>query len=154
MFELLVYLFENYIEMNIQADEKTLEKELSAAGFDSDDINRAFHWFSDLAAMTDQADANAAADRAGYRIYTLDESKKIGQDSRSFLLFLEQATVMNPLEREIVIDRLMALPDMEVGLDQTKWIALVVMWRHGKTRDYLFIEDALFTDADHQPTLH
>lgn len=152
MFELLVYLFENYIEMDIQTDEKTLEKELSAAGFESADISRAFSWFSDLAMMTDEADAESAADRAGYRIYTMDESKKIGQDSRSFLLFLEQATVLNPLEREIVIDRLMALPDIEVSLEQTKWISLVVLWRHGKARDYLFVEDALFNDS--HPTIH
>lgn len=152
MFELLVYLFENYIEADVRADEKTLARELSAAGFDSDDISHAFNWFTSLAEMADQASPEAAADRAAYRIYTTEESKKIGQDSRSFLLFLEQATVLNPLEREVVIDRLMDLPEMEVGLDQTKWIALMVLWRHGKARDYLFIEDALFNDG--HPTIH
>lgn len=152
MFELLVYLFENYIETDIRADEKTLTRELSAAGFDSDDISRAFSWFTGLAELADQASPEAAADRAAYRIYTSEESKKIGQESRSFLLFLEQATVLNPLEREVVIDRLMALPDIEVGLDQTKWIALMVLWRHGKARDYLFVEDALFNNS--RPTIH
>ncbi len=152
MFELLVYLFENYIETDVRADEKTLTRELSAAGFDSDDISRAFNWFTGLAELADQADPAAAADRAAYRIYTLDESKKVGQDSRSFLLFLEQATVLNPLEREIVIDRLMALPELEVSLEQTKWIALMVLWRHGKARDYLFVEDALFNEG--RPTIH
>ncbi len=152
MFELLVYLFENYIETDIRADEKTLTRELSAAGFDSDDISRAFNWFSGLAEMVDQASSEAVADRAAYRIYTLEESTKIGQESRSFLLFLEQATVLNPLEREVVIDRLMVLPDLEVSLDQTKWIALMVLWRHGKARDYLFVEDALFNDS--RPTIH
>jgi Smg protein len=152
MFELLVYLFENYIETDVRADEKTMTRELSAAGFDSEDISRAFSWFSDLAVMADQASPQASADRAAYRIYTPDEAKKIGQDSRSFLLFLEQANVLNPLEREVVIDRLMALPENEVGLDQTKWISLMVLWRHGKARDYLFVEDALF--SDHRPTIH
>lgn len=152
MFELLVYLFENYIETDVRADEKTLAQELSAAGFDSDDINRAFSWFSDLAEMADQASPEASADRAAYRIFTIDEAKKIGQDSRSFLIFLEQASVLNPLEREIVIDRLMALPELEVGIDQTKWIALMVLWRHGKARDYLFVEDALLSDS--RPTIH
>jgi Smg protein len=152
MFELLVYMFENYIETDIRADEKTLTRELSAAGFDSDDISRAFSWFTGLADLADQAGPEAAADKAAYRIFTPEESKKIGQDSRSFLLFLEQATVLNTLEREVVIDRLMALPDMEVGLDQAKWIALMVLWRHGKARDYLFVEDALFNDS--RPTIH
>lgn len=152
MFELLVYLFENYIGANVRTDEGTLARELSAAGFDNEDISRAFAWFSDLATLADQASAEAAADRAAYRIYTLEEAKKIGADSRSFLLFLEQASVLNPLEREVVIDRLMALPEPEVTLEQTKWIALMVLWRHGKARDYLFVEDALFSDT--RPTMH
>lgn len=152
MFELLVYLFENYIEPDARADEKTLTRELSAAGFDSEDISRAFSWFTGLAELADQTGTETSTDRAAYRIYTLEESKKIGQDSRSFLLFLEQATVLNTLEREVVIDRLMALPDLEVGLDQTKWIALMVLWRYGKARDYLFVEDALFNDG--HPTIH
>lgn len=152
MFELLVYLFENYIETDVRADETTLTRELSAAGFDSEDISLAFSWFSGLAELADQADTEATASRAACRIYTLEESKKIGTDSRSFLLFLEQASVLNPLEREVVVDRLMALPESEVGLDQTKWIALMVLWRHGKARDYLFVEDALFNDS--RPTIH
>lgn len=152
MFELLVYLFENYIETDVRADEKTLTRELSAAGFDSEDISRAFSWFSSLAELADQAGSEPATDRAAYRIFTQEESKKIVHESRSFLLFLEQATVLNPLEREIVIDRLMALPDIEVGLEQTKWISLMVLWRHGKARDYLFVEDALFNNS--RPTIH
>jgi len=152
MFELLVYLFENYIETDVRADETTLTRELSAAGFDSEDIARAFSWFSDLATLADQTGAETATDRAACRIYTLEETKKIGASSRSFLLFLEQATVLNPLEREVVVDRLMALPEGEVSLEQTKWIALMVLWRHGKARDYLFVEDALFNDS--RPTIH
>ena len=152
MFELLVYLFENYIETDVRADENTLTRELSAAGFETDDISRAFNWVSGLAELADQAGEDAATDQAAYRIYTLDESKKIGQDSRGFLLFLEQARVLNALEREVVIDRVMALPEQEVTLEQCKWIALMVLWRHGKARDYLFVEDALFSDS--RPTIH
>lgn len=152
MFELLVYLFENYIESDVPADEQTLTRELAAAGFDSQDISLAFNWFSDLAALADQADSTVSTNRAAYRIYTPEETKKIGPDSHSFLLFLEQAGVLNTFEREVVIDRLMALAETEITLDQTKWISLMVLWRHGKARDYLFVEDALFNEALH--TLH
>jgi Smg protein len=150
MFELLVYLFENYIETDVTADEQTLTRELSAAGFDGEDISRAFNWFSDLAAMADQV--QVSPDRAACRVFTAEEAGKIGQDSRSFLLFLEQAGVLTPLEREVVIDRLMALTEAEISLEQTKWISLMILWRHGKARDYLFVEDALFNDS--HPTLH
>ncbi|GBG13803.1 Smg protein [Novimethylophilus kurashikiensis] len=153
MFELLVYLFENYIESDVPTDEQTLTKELAAAGFDSEDISLAFTWFSDLAALADQSySTSATTTQAANRIYTQDELKKIGAESRSFVMFLEQAGVMNPLEREIVIDRLMALTESDISLDQAKWISLMVLWRHGKARDYLFVEDALFNQTPH--TLH
>jgi Smg protein len=152
MFELLVYLFENYIELDTLSDEKTLTRELSAAGFDSEVISKAFTWFSDLEILVDQANTETAADRAGYRIYSPEESKKIGLECRSFLMFLEQAAVLNPLEREVVIDRLLALPELEVSLEQTKWISLMVLWHHGKARDYLFVEDALISER--HVTLH
>jgi Smg protein len=152
MFELLVYLFENYIETDVSADEQTLTRELAAAGFDSDDISRAFNWFSDLAAMADQTYTEISPDRAACRIFSSEEASKIGHDSRSFLLFLEQAGVLDSLEREVVIDRLMALSDIEITLEQTKWISLMILWRHGKARDYLFVEDALFNES--HPTLH
>ena len=152
MFELLVYLFENYIEMDVRADEKTMAKELSAAGFDSDDISRAFSWFSSLETLSNQAASDFSASITGHRIYPEEETSKIGQECRSFLLFLEQAGVLNPQEREVVIDRLLALPDVEVNLEQTKWISLMVLWRHGKARDYLFVEDALFNSS--HPTIH
>lgn len=149
MFELLVYLFENYIEVQVRADEKTVAKELSAAGFDSDDINRAFSWFNSLEILS----ANElATNSSGCRIYAEEETKKIGHECLSFLMFLEQAGVLNPQEREVVIDRLLALPEMEVNLEQTKWIALMVLWRHGKAKDYLFVEDALFNNSN--PTMH
>ena len=149
MFELLVYLFENYIEVQVRADEKTVAKELSAAGFDSDDINRAFSWFNSLEVLSAN---DTVADSAGCRIYAEEETKKIGHECLSFLMFLEQAGVLNPQEREVVIDRLLALPEMEVNLEQTKWISLMVLWRHGKAKDYLFVEDALFNNS--HPTIH
>jgi Smg protein len=149
MFELLVYLFENYIEMQVRADEKTVAKELSAAGFDSADINQAFSWFSSLEVLST---SDVAANSVGCRIYAEEETKKIGHECLSFMMFLEQAGILNPQEREVVIDRLLALPEMEVNLEQTKWIALMVLWRHGKAKDYLFVEDALFNNS--HPTIH
>jgi uncharacterized protein Smg (DUF494 family) len=39
MFEVLVYMFENYVEANVQPDHNTLAQELFEAGFDSSDIS-------------------------------------------------------------------------------------------------------------------
>lgn len=148
MFEVLVYLFENYFEANIHPDQHTLAKELSAAGFEDADITGAFDWFDALEAMSQQANI---ASSGVLRIYSEIETKKISSDSLGFLMFLEQAGVLNPAQRELVIDRAMALPEA-ISLEETKWIVLMALWNQGKAGDYLFVEDALFSDT--RPTLH
>ncbi|HSI96318.1 MAG: DUF494 family protein [Methylophilaceae bacterium] len=148
MFEVLVYLFENYFEADIHPDQHTLAKELSAAGFEDADINGAFDWFDALEAMSQQANI---ASSGVLRIYSEIETKKISSDSLGFLMFLEQAGVLNPAQRELVIDRAMALPEA-ISLEETKWIVLMALWTQGKAGDYLFVEDALFSDT--RPTLH
>jgi len=151
MFEVLVYLFENYFEANIHPDQHTLAKELSAAGFEDADINGAFDWFDALEAMSQPETQANIANPGILRIYSEIETKKISSESLGFLMFLEQAGVLNPAQRELVIDRAMALPE-SISLEETKWIVLMALWNQGKAGDYLFVEDALFSDT--RPTLH
>lgn len=151
MFEVLVYLFENYFEANIRPDQSTLAQELFAAGFEEADINGAFDWFSALEEMTQQA-GSMGDGHGSLRIYSEIESKKISNESLGFLMFLEQAGILNPAQRELVVDRAMALPDREVTAEETKWIVLMALWNQGKAGDYLFAEDAVFSDT--RPTMH
>lgn len=152
MFEVLVYMFENYFEVDVRPDHNTLAKELFAAGFDTDDINGAFDWFTALEEMTEQASNIAAGQGLGLRVYADVETKKISAESLSFIMFLEQADILNPSQRELVIDRAMALPQPEVNIEETRWIVLMALWNQGKANDYLFVEDAVF--GDDSPTLH
>lgn len=151
MFEVLVYMFENYFEADNRPDQHTLAKELFAAGFDQEDINGAFDWFSQLEKMSQQVDAPIDIS-LGLRIYTDMETKKISSESLSFVMFLEQAHVLNQAQRELVVDRIMALPQPEVTIDETRWIVLMALWNQGKTSDYLFVEDAIFGET--RPVLH
>jgi Smg protein len=150
MFEVLVYMFENYFEADIRPDQSTLAKELFAAGFDQQDIDGAFVWFDQLEAMTDQP--SVAGHATGFRVYTEPETKKISHESLSFMMFLEQANVLNPSQRELVIDRAMALPQSEISLEEIRWIVLMALWNQDKASDYLFVEDAMFNES--RPTLH
>ena len=67
-------------------------------------------------------------------------------------MFLEQAQVLNPFQRELVVDRAMALPQPEVSIEEVRWIVLMALWNQGKAKDYLFVEDAVFGEG--HPTLH
>lgn len=150
MFEVLVYMFENYFESDIHPDHETLSKELFAAGFDQADINGAFDWYNALESMSEVDAPQLGA--TGLRIYSDAETKKLSADSLSFIMFLEQAKVLTASQRELVIDRAMALLQPEIGLEETRWIVLMALWNQDKASDYLFVEDAMFND--NRPTLH
>lgn len=153
MFDILVYLFENYFEVNVYPDESTLTRELSAAGFDREEINQAMTWVNGLEKLAqDNSYLPHLAESRSQRFYSEAEETKIGTESHGFLLFLETSGILNPVQREWVIDRIMALNEHEVTLEQVKWTVLIVLSSQGQASDFMFIEDLLFGDT--QPTMH
>ncbi len=152
MFDILVYLFENYYEADVYPDEGTLTRELSAAGFGRDEISQAMDWINGLEKLAQQSYLPGLADSRAQRHYSDAEEIKIGTEGRGFMQFLETSAILNPLQREWVIDRIMALNEHEVSLEQVKWTVLIVLWSQGQAGDYMFIEDLLFGDI--QPTMH
>ncbi len=157
MFEVLVYMFENYIDTHFRPDESTLSSELFAAGFDEQDIDGAFNWFNQLELMADQPDIYEKAHHVSTRIFTNDELKKISGESIGFVLFLVQAKILNTTQRELVLELAMNLPQPEIGIEEMRWIVLMTTWGASKsgpdkTKEYLFIEDALLNKK--KPTLH
>ena len=152
MFEVLVYMFENYVEANVQPDHNTLAQELFEAGFDSSDINGAFDWFSSLEAMADAAGNAPSGITQSTRIYSDVETNKIDVEGLSFLMFLKQSNVINQALHEVIVDRAMALPQDQVGLDEIRWTVLMALRKLNRTNDFLFVEDAVF--GEDTPTYH
>lgn len=157
MFEVLVYMFQNYIDTQFRPDDDTLSKELSAAGFDDRDINNAFDWFNQLEQMSVQADIFANASHSNTRIFTQAELSKISGESIGFILFLVQANILNTAQRELVLELAMNLPQLKINIEEMRWIVLMTTWGasktgRDKTKEYLFIEDVLLNKQ--KPTLH
>jgi len=157
MFEVLVYMFENYIDTQFRPDDNTLSRELSAAGFDEEDINGAFDWFNQLEASTEKPELFEEAKHANTRIFTETELKKISGESIGFILFLVNAKILNSAQRELVLDLAMSLPQTEISIEEMRWIILMTTWGASKsgpdkTKEYLFIEDVLLSKE--KPTLH
>lgn len=147
MFDILVYLFENYFEVELQPDHGKLARELSAAGFDSEEISQAFDWFKGLETLSQvEGYPESLALSNSTRCYAGPEQAKLGTDSRGLLAFLEGSGILSPIQRECVIDRALALNETEVSLEQLKWIVLMVLWSHGQ--DYVFMEDFLTGSAE------
>lgn len=147
MFDVIVYLFEHYFEADVYPDEGTLTRELSAAGFDSEEINQAIAWMNGLENLAQSSYPESLAKSRSVRCYGEQEAAKINPENRGFLMFLEASGVLNAVQREWVIDRVMALNEPEVTLEQVKWTVLIVLWSQGQGQDYLFIEDLLFGDS-------
>jgi Smg protein len=157
MFEVLVYMFENYIDTHFRPDDNTLSNELFAAGFDEQDIDGAFNWFNQLELMADQPAIFEKPNHVSTRIFTSSEVKKISGESIGFLLFLVQANVLNTAQRELVLELAMNLPQPEITIEEMRWIVLMTTWSAsksgpGRTKEYLFIEDALLNKQ--KPTRH
>ena len=145
MFELLIYMFENYLSSQNKLDFNNMSLELEAAGFDNDERKDAFDWFTQLKVMSDKVPLKLKSrSKPKLRIYTANEKEKVSSDALGFLIFLEQAQVLNDFEREIIIDRSMALNQNFISIDEIRWIVMMTLWNNGKENDYLFVEDALY----------
>jgi len=145
MFDLLIYMFENYLSSKNNLDFTNMTLELEAAGFNNKDIESAIDWFSELKEMSvkiPQSQSLKLNDKL--RIFTENEKSKFSFDGLGFILFLEQAHVLNSIEREIIIDRAMALNQNIISIDEVRWIVMMTLWNNGRENDYLFVEDALY----------
>ena len=139
MFDVLVYLYENYWRPDACPDHDQLTRKLSAVGFESDEIQEALVWLDGLA---ENAQAHAAEQSPGsLRVYSPGEIDRLGEDSIGFISFLESAGVLPPAMREMVIDRASAAADSPLALEDLKVIVLMVFWSLGEEPDALILDE-------------
>ena len=149
MLDVLMYLFQNYMgdEVEFHPDREALQNELLEVGFQPRGISQAFEWLDDLARRQASPAAPLAPDHS-FRIYTEHESSRLDLDCRGYLGFLEQAGILGPSTRELVVDRLMALESDDIDLNQLKWIVLMVLFNQpGQEEAYAWMEDLVFDDV-------
>lgn len=147
--DILIYLFENYIddEIELDADRDELKSELREAGFDVCQVAKAFDWLQGLATSRDRADKLGSASGTSMRFYSPEEESKLDTECRGFLYFLEQAGVLDATNRELVIDRVLALDADEIDIGQLKWIVLMVLFNQpGHEQAFIWMEDLVMDD--------
>ncbi|GAA4332809.1 DUF494 domain-containing protein [Pigmentiphaga soli] len=143
MFDILVYLFENYFTPAACPDPGTLARKLAAAGFEDDEIDDALTWLSGLAESTNRCVDLALVPSQGSRVYAEAEYGQLGSEAIGFVAFLEAAGVLSSPLREIVIDRASALGESPVPLEKLKIIVLMVLWSQETEIDNLILEELL-----------
>jgi Smg protein len=150
--DVLMYLFETYIdaEEEPEADQNELRDELSRAGFGDSEIDRALDW---LDALTENHDNfNYTPQTAhGTRIFNEMETVRLDSGCRGFITYLEQIGILSPTQREILIDRLLALETPDIDVEQIKWVVLMVLFSQpGQELAYARMEDLVFDEGDTQ----
>jgi Smg protein len=157
MFDVLVYLYETYYRPDACPDSEALAKKLSAIGFEEDEISQALDWLTDLAetanTLSDSSQQQIAFS-SGTRIYTMQEMDALGVPAAGFIQFLESAGLINPAQREIVVERATAAAAEEpITLDKLKVIVLMVLWSQGKEPDGLMFDELFLDEDDSEPRL-
>ena len=164
MFEVLVFVYENYWRGDACPEPAHLERKLNAVGFETGEIQEALAWLNglNLAAYSTQHPADEPVAAAGavfsdtpvgtafvvahpsknsMRIYSPQEQDHLGAECLGFITFLENAQVLPSHMREVVVDRAMAVPDAPVTLDDLKIIILMVYWSFGQEPDALVLDE-------------
>lgn len=142
MFEILMYLFESYFDAGSYPEPDKLTRKLSAAGFEGDEITEALAWLSALQQQNPES-YPASLERAGYRHFAELEQQRISYEARQFLLFAEQQHLISAVEREMIIDRAVALQQENLAVEKLKLIMLMVLWNRHQDIDPLLVEELL-----------
>lgn len=139
MFDVLVYVYENYWRPDACPEHEQLSRKLSAVGFESDEIQEALHWLDGLTAGSHSQPLLPSRD--SMRVYTDAERELLGDESVGFLGFLESAGVLPPAMREMVLDRAKAVGSGPIALEDLKVIVLMVFWSLGEEPDALVLDE-------------
>jgi Smg protein len=125
--EILIYVFDHYMlaEAPQVPERDDLAHALECAGFTESNVERALDWLADLADVRDRPSLGTH-DKA-LRIFTDGELVRLSTACRNDLLQLERLDILSPQQREIVIERLLALDAGELDIEHLRWVVLMVL---------------------------
>ena len=147
--DVLMYLFETYTDADSEpeADRNALRAELERAGFGSGEISKALDWLDGLASRDEDPEWESPTERAS-RVFSNFETSRLDAAARGYIMYLEQIGILSAAQRELVIDRVMALETEEIEVEQIKWVVLMVLFSQpGQEIAYARMEDLVFEET-------
>lgn len=148
--DVLMYIFSSYIDNDsiLPEDRESIDADLREAGFDSEEIDKAFDWLDGLALAGDLPPVNQSTD--SIRVFNPREQVRMDKKIQGFLIFLEYSGVLTPELRELVINRIMALDsDTPIDMEEFKWVVMMVLFNNADDQDentLMHYEDIVFAD--------
>ena len=141
MYDVLVYVFENCQQAEVAHDSDRVAKKLSAAGFEDADISEALHWLAGVLCAPQPGPGELPDAQRTFRAFAPRELAKLDAECRGFLLTLEHSGILNPVTRELVMERSLAASGDALTLEQLKLIVLMVLWNQQTPTSRLVAED-------------
>ncbi|NNF66757.1 MAG: DUF494 domain-containing protein [Gammaproteobacteria bacterium] len=145
--DVLMYLFEAFADADTdpEPDRHVLRGELLRAGFKEPNVDKAFAWLDEL---NENEDPGSRAPYANaVRVFSDSETARLGVDAVGYLMHLQHVAILSPGQLEIVLDRLMALDDGDIDMEQIKWIVLIVLYSQSdQHEEYARMENLVFED--------
>ena len=152
--DILIYVFDRYmLEDTSEVPERDdLARDLELMGFGSASVERALDWLADLADIRLHSAEAPVCERPSVRVYCDGELTRLSTESRGFLMHLERHGILSPVQREVVLDRLLALDSDELDTEQIKWVVLMVLSSQpGQEQAFARMEDLVADTAGHPP---
>jgi Smg protein len=125
--DILIYVFDRYMldEVPEVPEREDLARHLEGAGFTHRNVERALDWLADLASVRDALPLEGTG--PAVRIFCDGELSRLSTECRGFLFTLERLGILSPQQREVVIERMLALDADELDTEQLKWVVLMVL---------------------------
>ena len=139
-----MYLFETYNENQdiTEINHNDLKTDLVKAGFSVSEIEKACDWLDKLAENNEII--GDLHDNASSRLYNDIEMNRLDTSCRGFIYYLEQINILTKTQRELLIDRLLALDTSEINIEQIKWsVLMILVSQTGQEKAYSKMEDLI-----------
>ncbi|MCK5726681.1 MAG: DUF494 domain-containing protein [Thiotrichaceae bacterium] len=150
--DVLFYLFDNISDYNDPKQNRAVLTDiLQDAGFPNLQITRAFDWLESL----DNENHQLISPQKEYssRIFSECENRWLKKDSQNYLVYLQNNNILNAEIREFIIDKVLALRDVDFNLDKLKWIIMIVLLNQpDKKAELTWMDDIALTED--LPTFH
>lgn len=139
--DVLMYIYERFIvtEDLLEKSEPELMEDLIAAGFNPSAISKALNWLEELL-KHEESQASLFIKKQNplaFRVYATEEDYKISIEAKQMLHSLEKSGVLTEENRELVIDRLMALEYSLIESEHVKNVILMILFEQLRTNTLL-----------------
>lgn len=130
--QILLYIYSKQLNISdvSHGSNTPLLEDLLEAGFSPGQTKAAIKWLQQLKAQSEGQDNIKQISEHAFRVFTEAEQRKLTYDARGFILFLEQAKMLDINLRELLIDSAMALDLLFVDSLELRCLLNVVLLPH------------------------